>query len=111
MSEATAQIGDGEHYVIMGRPESGYSVKVRSAMRFKGVSHAWIDRCMRNEKLFQANAEVQLIPLVFMPDGRAVQDSTPILEQLERDHPTPSLHPEDPALRFLSELLEEYGDE
>lgn len=104
-------VGDGEHYVILGRPESGYSMKVRAAMRYKGVPHEWMDRCLRNEKLYQAHAKVQLIPLVFRPDGTAVQDSTPILEQLEIDHPTPSLHPPDPATRFLSELLEEYGDE
>ena len=104
-------VGDGKHYVIIGRPESGYSVKVRSALRFKGVAYEWLDRCYRNEKLYQAHAKVPLIPLVFRPDGTAVQDSTPILERLEQDHPEPSFHPEDPALRFLSELLEEYGDE
>jgi glutathione S-transferase len=104
-------VGDGEHYVIMGRPESGYSMKVRSAMRYKGVAHEWMDRCLRTEKLYQAHAKVQLIPLVFLPDGSAIQDSTPILERLEKDHPSPSLHPTDPGLRFLSELLEEYGDE
>jgi glutathione S-transferase len=104
-------VGDGENYVIMGRPESGYSMKVRSAMRYKGVAHEWLDRCLRNEKLYQAHAKVQLIPLVFLPDGTAVQDSTPILERLEADHPTPSLHPSDSGTRFLSELLEEYGDE
>lgn len=104
-------VADGVHYVILGRTESGYSMKVRSAMRYKGVAHEWIDRCLRSEKLFQAHARVQLIPLVFLPDGRAIQDSTPILEGLEKDHPTPSFHPTDPGLRFLSELLEEYGDE
>jgi glutathione S-transferase len=104
-------IGDGQHYVIMGRVESGYSMKVRSAMRYKGVPHEWIDRRLKNEKLFQKHAKVQLIPLVFLPDGSSLQDSTPILERLESDHPSPSLHPTDPGLRFLSELLEEYGDE
>ncbi|MEM9174766.1 MAG: glutathione S-transferase family protein [Myxococcota bacterium] len=104
-------IGDGEHWVIMGRPESGYSLKVRSALRWKGVPHEWIDRSMRNEKLFQAHARVQLIPLVFRPDGSATQDSTPILDELEKRHPTPSFHPADPALRFLGIVLEEYGDE
>ena len=108
---AEAMIGDGKHYVIMGRPESGYSMKVRSAMRFKGIAHEWTARCLRNERLFKDNAKVQLIPLVFRPDGTATQDSTPILEELERDHPEPSLHPQDPSLRFLSELIEEYGDE
>jgi glutathione S-transferase len=104
-------IGDGQHYVILGRPESGYSQKVRSGMRYKGVAHEWIDRCLRNEKLFQAHAKVQLIPLVFLPDGTAMQDSTPILLHLELEHPEPSFHPEEPVSRFLSILLEEYGDE
>ena len=70
-----------------------------------------IDRCLRNEKLFQAHAKVQLIPLVFLPDGSACPASTPILESLESSHPDPSFHPSDPTTRFLSELLEEYADE
>lgn len=94
----------------MGRPESGYSMKVLSALRYKGVAHQWMDRFC-HETLYQAHAKVQLIPLFFSPDGSSIQDSTPILELLEEQHPEPSLHPEDPALRFLSELLEEYGDE
>lgn len=97
-------------YRLIGRPESGYSLKVRSALRFKGLPFEWMDR-FRNEALYQRHAKVPLIPLLFLPDGSALQDSTPILERLETDHPEPSLHPDDPALRFLSELLEEYGDE
>ena len=104
-------IGDGKNFVILGRQESGYSLKVRSAMRYKGFPHEWLDRCLGTEKLFQAHAKVQLIPLVFMPDGAAIQDSTPIIELLEEKEPEPSLHPGEPALRFLSILLEEYGDE
>lgn len=104
-------IGDGIHYVLMGAPESGYSLKVRSAMRFKGIPHEWLDRRLKSEKLYQAHATVQLIPLVFLPDGSAMQDSTPIIESLEERFPEPSVHPPDPATRFLSQLLEEYGDE
>ncbi len=40
-------IGDGEHYVILGRPESGYSMKTRVAMRYKGVAHVQIDNTTR----------------------------------------------------------------
>jgi glutathione S-transferase len=99
-----------DEYRIVGRPESGYSMKVLAAMRYKGVPHRWLDRFSHN-RLYQAHAGVQLIPLVFLPGGEAMQDSTPILELLEQRHPEPSIHPPDPALRFLSELLEEYGDE
>lgn len=97
-------------YRLVGRPESGYSVKVRSAFHFKGQPCEWLDR-FKNEKLYRQHAKVPLIPLLFLSDGTAMQDSTPILDMLESAHPEPSLHPEDPALRFLSELMEEYGDE
>lgn len=97
-------------YELLGRPESGYSLKVRSALRYKAIEYKWVDR-FSHEKLFQANAKVQLMPLVLLPSGSSMQDSTPILEHLEQVFPDPSFHPEDSALRFLSELLEEYGDE
>jgi glutathione S-transferase len=97
-------------YRLIGRPESGYSVKVRSALRYKNIDFEWLDR-FRHKKLYLQHAKVQLIPLLLLPDGTAMQDSTPILEYLDQHHPSPSLHPSDPAIRFLSELLEEYGDE
>ncbi len=97
-------------YRLIGRFESGYSVKVRSALRFKGFEPEWLDR-FREEKLFRQHARVPLIPLLFLPDGTPMQDSTPILQHLETAHPEPSFHPADADLRYLSELLEEYGDE
>ena len=33
---AEAMIGDGKHYVIMGRPESGYSMKVSGCYALQG---------------------------------------------------------------------------
>ncbi|MEO1175377.1 MAG: glutathione S-transferase family protein, partial [Myxococcota bacterium] len=97
-------------YRLIGRPESGYSVKVRSALKYKNADFEWLDR-FRENRLFQKHAKVQLIPLMLLPDGSPMQDSTPILEYLEAEHPNPSLHPPEPGLRFLSELIEEYGDE
>jgi glutathione S-transferase len=43
------------------------------------------------------------------PEGEGLQDSTPIVERLEAAGPV--LGPADPALAFISALLEEYGDE
>jgi hypothetical protein len=39
----SVKLASGE-YGLMGRPESGYTVKVRSAMRYKNVAHQWMDR-------------------------------------------------------------------
>lgn len=98
-------------YRIFGAEMSPYSVKVRSFARYKGLAHQWLNRGGENAAEYAKFAKIQIVPLVVTPEGEAIQDSTPIIERLERDHPSPSIHPDDPALRFLSELLEEAGDE
>ena len=37
--------------------------------------------------------------------------STPIIDQVEKLHPEPSIHPTEPATQFISALIEEFGDE
>jgi glutathione S-transferase len=96
---------------LFGSELSPYSVKVRSYFRYKGIPHEWLPRTPANQAEFQKHAKLPLIPLVVMPDGGAVQDSTPIIERFEAATREPSIVPDDPALAFLSALLEEYGDE
>jgi glutathione S-transferase len=98
-------------YRIFGSEMSPYSVKVRSYFRYKRIPHEWIVRSAANMEEYRRWAKLPLIPVVVTPDGKALQDSTPILEQLETVHPEPPIHPADPTLAFLSALLEEYGDE
>ena len=96
-------------YRIFGSELSPYSVKVRSYFRFKGLPHDWIPRSPAVQAEFQKYAKLPLVPLVVTPEGEGIQDSTPIIERFEADQP--ALAPEDPALAFISALLEEYGDE
>jgi glutathione S-transferase len=98
-------------YRIFGSELSPYSVKVRSYFRYKDLPHEWIARSPSVQAEFQKYAKLPLVPLVVTQDEEGVQDSTPIIERLEAAHPEPSIVPEDPALAFLSALLEEYGDE
>ena len=98
-------------YRLFGMELSPYSIKVRSYLRYKGIPHEWIIRSTATQAEFDRHARLPLVPLLLAPDGSAMQDSTPIIEALEQRHPTPSIHPPDPALAFLSALLEEYGDE
>ena len=100
-----------EMYRIFGSELSPYSVKVRSYFRYKKIPHQWVVRDSTNQEEFQRHAKLPLIPLVVAPDGRGLQDSTPIIEHFERLHPEPSIHPGDPALAFLSAMIEEFGDE
>ena len=92
-------------YRIFGSELSPYSVKVRSYFRFKDLSHDWIPRSPAVQAEFQKYAKLPLVPLVVTPDGEGIQDSTPIIERFEAA--APALAPEDPALAFISALLEE----
>jgi len=96
---------------IFGAEVSPYSVKVRSYFRYKQIPHEWILRGANEMEEFKKYAKLPLIPLVVTPDDQGIQDSTPILEQLEAEHPEPSIHPEDPVAAFVSALIEEFGDE
>src|SRR5262245_3130981 len=98
-------------YRIFGIELSPYSVKVRSYFRYKGVPHEWVPRTIEVMDEFNRYAKLPLVPLVVSPDGTAMQDSTPIIETMERRVPEPALQPADPVLAFLSAFVEEYGDE
>jgi glutathione S-transferase len=98
-------------YRIFGVELSPYSVKVRSYLRYKSIPHEWIVRNPATQAEYQKYAKLPLIPVVATPEGEGLQDSTPILEALEARFPEPSIHPSDPALAFLSALVEEFGDE
>jgi glutathione S-transferase len=99
------------HYRIFGAEVSPYSIKVRSYFRYKQIPHEWIVRDTSSAAEYQKYAKLPIVPLVVSPDGEAMQDSTPIIEQLEQRFPEPAIHPEDPVAAFVSSLLEEFGDE
>jgi glutathione S-transferase len=98
-------------YRIIGAEMSPYSVKVRSYFRYKGIPHQWILRNAASQAEYEKHAKMPIIPLVVTPDGTGIQDSTPIVDWIEKLHPEPSIHPTDTVARFISALIEEFGDE
>ena len=98
-------------YRIIGAEMSPYSVKVRSYFRYKGIPHQWVLRNAASQAEFEKYAKMPIIPLVVTPDGTGIQDSTPIIDRIEKLHPEPSIHPDDPVANFVSSLIEEFGDE
>ncbi|MEQ1888796.1 MAG: glutathione S-transferase family protein [Alphaproteobacteria bacterium] len=100
-----------EQYRIFGAELSPYSVKVRSYFRYKNIPHTWIARSEDDMAEFNKFAQLPLIPLVVSARGDAMQDSTPIIEEMELAHPEPAIVPHEPVLAFISALIEEYADE
>src|SRR5438552_9102548 len=97
-------------YRIIGAEMSPYSVKVRSYFRYKGIPHQWIPRNAASQAEFEKYAKMPIIPLVVTPDGTGIQDSTPIIDQVEKLHPEPQVHPAEPVTQFISALIQELGD-
>lgn len=98
-------------YRLYGADLSPYSVKVRQVLAYKSIPHEWILRTAARQAEFARYARLPLVPVLVGSDDFAQQDSTPIVETLERRYPEPSIVPDDPALAFLSALIEDYADE
>src|SRR6202050_247214 len=98
-------------YRIFGAEMSPYSVKTRSYLRYKAIPHQWILRNAGSQAEYKKYAKMPIIPLVVTPGSAGLQDSTPIIDQMEKLHPEPSINPDEPVARFISELIEEFGDE
>jgi glutathione S-transferase len=98
-------------YRILGAEMSPYSVKIRSYFRYKAIPHQWVLRNAASQAEFEKYAKMPIVPLVITPEGSGIQDSTPIIEKMERLFPEPSIHPDDATARFISALIEEFGDE
>jgi glutathione S-transferase len=98
-------------YRIFGAEMSPYSVKVRSYFRYKAIPHQWVLRNAASQAEYEKYAKMPIIPLVVTPDGTGIQDSTPIIDRLEKLFSVPSIHPDDGVANFISTLIEEFGDE
>jgi len=98
-------------YRIIGAEMSPYSVKIRCYFRYKAIPHQWILRNAASQAEYETYAGMPIIPLVVTPDDTGIQDSTPIIDAMEKLYPEPSIHPDDTVARFVSTLIEEFGDE
>jgi len=89
---------------------SPYSVKVRSYFRYKAIPHQWVLRNAASRPNSRRTPGCDHPPGV-SARGDRLQDSTPIIDAMEKLHPEPSIHPDDSVANFVSALIEEFGDE
>jgi len=107
----SAPPGDG-HYVMYGAEFSLYSGKLRSYLRKKGIPFDERTATARRYRRFIIlRTGVRFIPVLHTPDDEVLQDTSVIIDALERRHPEPSVYPATPAQRVVSLLMELLGDE
>lgn len=95
---------------VYGSRVSYYTGKLEAYLRYK--DHAYeVLPTFSHPKRIATNAGAVQMPVVECADGRWMSDSTPIILELEKGRPTPSVIPEDPVVQFIAFLLEDYADE
>jgi glutathione S-transferase len=104
--------GVAKPFILYGWHLSYYTGKVRCYLRHKQIPFVdtpvdFITLMMRIKRRTGA----VLMPVVVTPQGEWLQDSSAIIDELERRFPERSVIPTTPVRRFASYLLETWGDE
>jgi glutathione S-transferase len=91
---------------------SYFSGKVRPMFRYKGIPFEEIAPTPESyRKVIIARTGLAFIPVVITPDDVTLQDSSEILDELERRFPEPPVYPPTPVQRVVAYLIEVYADE
>lgn len=103
--------GEAPDLWLYGAPASLYTAKVRAFLRARGVRH--VERFPshpRYREVIKPAVDTHRIPVVEFADGTIVQDSTAILDALERRYPDPHTQRMGPRQTLATLLLEVLGD-
>ena len=98
--------------VLYGSTISYFTGKLEAALRYKEIDYRLEPmRSQAQRGLIPQATGVFQMPALQLEDGRWLTDSTLILQWLDQAYPIYPLLPQDPVLRFVSLLLEDYADE
>lgn len=95
---------------------SYFSGKLEAYLRYKEIPHELVDSSSGTTlaelaRTVDFHCGVRKLPAIEMPGGQWLFDTTPTIQWLESQYTEHPVIPADPALRFLSLLIEDYGDE
>lgn len=91
---------------------SYFSGKVRPMFRYKGIPYEEIlPTPQAYRDVILPRTGLAFIPIVVTPEDRTLQDTSEILDELERRFPDPPVYPPTPVQRVVAYLLEVYADE
>ena len=102
-------MSDGR-YRLIGSTASPYAIKLRALMRYRQIPFSWVIMTKALRKQTE-HLRPNLIPVLQYPDGTYRGESTTLAYDLEARHPQRSVIPDDKAVAFVCDLLEDLADE
>ncbi len=99
-------------YRVLGWAVSPYTQKIVAYLKYKNIPYK-----EEAPSLFTLATKIKkkvgkiVMPTVITPDGQWLQDSTEIIDRLEKQFTDKPVIPSTPAQRIASHLLETHGDE
>jgi glutathione S-transferase len=103
--------GEEDLYRIWQAQASPYSYKVMTYMNYKGIAYKKVRATVQELAWADKVVGQSIVPVMLVPDGQVMQDSTPIMVELEKNFPAISTVPADARLAFIMWLIEEFSDE
>src|SRR3954469_6142139 len=97
-------------YRLIGSTASPYAIKLRALLRYRRIPFDWLimTKALRAQT---AHLKPMLIPVLQYPDGSYRGETTALAYDLEARHQGRSVIPEDKAVTFVCDLLEDLADE
>src|ERR1700716_2638264 len=99
-----------ERYRLIGSTASPYAIKLRALMRYRRIQFDWVIMT-RAHRAATAHLRPMLIPVLQYPDGSFRGETTILAYDLEARHRGRSVIPDDKAIAFVCDLLEDLADE
>jgi glutathione S-transferase len=99
-------------YRLYGGQLSYFTGKVRAYLLWKRLPFVeMVASAAVYREIIVPRVGFPVIPVIVTPDDETLQDTTEIIDALERRHPDASVYPATPLQRLVALLLEVYGDE
>lgn len=99
-------------YKLYGSEFSLYSGKVRCYLKKKDIPYQEIRSTINvYRKFIIPRTGVRYVPVLQTPQDQVFQDTTVIIDELEKRFTETSVYPNSPTQKLVSLLLEVYGDE
>src|ERR1700694_1634726 len=97
-------------YRLIGSNASPCAIKLRALLRYRRIAFDWVimTRALRKQT---EQLRRNLIPVLQYPDGTFGGETTTLSDDLEGRHRNRSVIPEDKAVAFVCDLLEDLADE